>query len=102
MDSVSKRGKDKRPFLTSTPFLLLLMVAGTGAFWFFGREPAVKTLPYGELMQILQANDPGLHWQNVKVGKAEIRRDIVTTNTVSTGKTTPAPLLDKLASRTLS
>jgi len=74
---VSKRGKDKRPLLTSTSFLLLLMIVGTGFFWFFGREPGVRNLPYGELMQILQANDPALTLEKAKAARSEIRGEIV-------------------------
>jgi cell division protease FtsH len=99
MDSVNKR-KDKRSFLTSTTFLLLMMLVGTAFFWFFGREPSVRNLPYGELMQILQANDPALTLEKVRVGRSEIRGEIVTTDTVSNGKNTTEKLVEKQAFRT--
>ncbi|HMF17601.1 MAG TPA: ATP-dependent zinc metalloprotease FtsH [Gemmataceae bacterium] len=97
---MNKRSKDKRPLLTSTSFLLLLMMLGTAFFWFFGREPGFRNLPYGELMQILQANDPALTLDKVKVGRSEIRGEIVTSDTVSNGKTTTERLVERQAFRT--
>ena len=97
---MNKRGKDKRSFLTSTSFLLLMMLVGTAFFWFFGREPGVRNLPYGELMQMLQANDPALTLEKVRVGRSEIRGEIVTADTVSNGKSTTEKLVEKQAFRT--
>jgi cell division protease FtsH len=68
--------------------------------WFLSREPSVKTLTYGELLQILQADDPGVRFQNVKVGKTEIRGEIVTSDMISDGQTTPGKAEEVKAFRT--
>src|SRR5262249_21296505 len=47
------------------------------------REPAGLTLKYGELKQILQ--DPTVTFQKVKVGRAEIRGEILTRDPTSDG-----------------
>src|SRR6516165_4017777 len=76
------------------------MMLGTAFFWFFTGEPGFRNLPYGELMQILQANDPALTLDKVKVGRSEIRGEIVTADTVSNGKTTTERLVERQTFRT--
>jgi len=97
---VQKRGKDRRSLFTSTTLTIVAVAGSTLIFWLMNREPAVKILTYGELMQILKADDPALRLQNVNVGRSEIRGEIVTTDTVSNGKTVPEPLVDKHRFRT--
>ena len=92
---MQKRGKDKRSLFTNTTVLILAVAGSFLVFWLFNRESSVKILTYGELMQILMADDPGLHLQNVNVGRTEIRGEIVTTDMVSNGKTVPELLVEK-------
>jgi cell division protease FtsH len=92
---VQKRGKDRgRGLLTSVPFVIGLVVLAIGLFWFFGRDGSVKNLTYGELMQILQADDPAVRFQNVRVGKSLIQGEIVVADTVSDGKTSPTQVAE--------
>ncbi len=98
---MQKRGKERSNSPTSrSPFWLVLVGLGVGSLLFFPREPAAKTLAYGELMQILQAEDPAVRFQNVKVGRSEIRGEIVTTDTVSDGKTSGDTLVEVRPFRT--
>jgi cell division protease FtsH len=69
---------------------LLFLLVSYGVFWFINRGPGSITLKYGELVQILQAPDPGARFQNVRVGRTEIRGEIVTSDAVSDGKDNPA------------
>src|SRR5262245_6437672 len=83
---VQMKGKDRRhPWLGSTTWLLVALFLLFGLYWFVNREPTSIVLKYGELMQVLQAQDPGVRLQNVKVTRTEIRGDIVTTDQVSDG-----------------
>jgi len=66
--------------------LLLLLLLLYGGFWYFNREPSGITLKYGELVQILQTPDSGVRFENVHVGRTEIRGDIITSDAVSGGK----------------
>jgi cell division protease FtsH len=83
---VQKRGKDRgRPWLTNSPWLLLITLAVFGVSWFVvNREPLAIPLKYGELKQVLQA--PGASFQRVKVGRTEIRGEIVTRDPLSDGE----------------
>ena len=68
--------------------LLLLLAVVYGIFWYFNREPGSLTLKYGELVQMLQTSDPGVRFENLHVGRTEIRGEIVTSDPVSGGKDT--------------
>ncbi len=83
---MQKRGKDRgRPWLTNSPWLLLITLAVFGVSWFVvNREPLAIPLKYGELKQVLQA--PGASFQRVKVGRTEIRGEIVTRDPLSDGE----------------
>jgi cell division protease FtsH len=60
------------------------MVLALGAsfliYWLVNREPGGVTLKYGELLQVLEAarHNPAVSVQHVKVGRTEIRGEIVT------------------------
>jgi cell division protease FtsH len=86
---VQKKGTPKRSWLNGAPWVLLVLFALTGVYWFVNREPTSVTLPYGELMQILQDRNPAVRFRNVKVGRTEIRGEIVTTDEVSDGSLKP-------------
>ncbi len=87
-----QKRKDRRSIFTSTPVLIGVIVVVMGLFWFFSRDTSVKTLTYGEFLQILQADDPAVRFEKVTVSRAEIRGEIITSDTVSDGKTTPGKL----------
>jgi cell division protease FtsH len=98
---VQKKGKDRKPFLTSTPLLVLVLLFASFMFWFANREPQVKTLTYGELMQILQADDPAVRFQNVVVRRnADIRGEMVITEAVSDGTSAPGKVVETRPFRT--
>jgi cell division protease FtsH len=98
---VHKKGKDRKSLFSSTPFFVVFVLLASAMLWFFNREPQVKTLSYGELMQILQADDPAVRFQNVLVRRnSEIRGDMVVTETVSDGKTTPGKIVETRPFRT--
>jgi cell division protease FtsH len=63
-------------------FLLFLSLA-FGLFWLANHEQAGISLTYGQFRQILQ--DPGVRFQDVKVGKSEIRGKISTRDRISDG-----------------
>jgi cell division protease FtsH len=99
---VQKKGKDRKPFITSTSLLLLFLLFATFLVWFVNRDQQVKTLTYGELMQILQADDPAVRFKNVKYSRPaqEVRGDMLLTETVSDGKSTPGQNVETRSFRT--
>jgi cell division protease FtsH len=101
---VQKKGKDRsRPFLTSSPLLLLLtvMAAFAFAFWFLNREQNVRELSYGSLMHICKADDPTAHFQNVVIHKgSEIKGELLITDTISDGTLKPQQVDEKRLFRT--
>jgi cell division protease FtsH len=66
--------------------LLLLLTGLYGIFWYLNREPGSITLKYGQFVQMLQATDPGVRFENLTVGHTEIHGEIVTSDPVSGGK----------------
>ncbi len=87
---MQKKGKDRKSFFSSTPWLLIFVLLASSTFWVFNREPPARSLSYGELMQILQADDPNVHFQNVVIRRnSDIRGEMVVADTVSDGKATP-------------
>jgi cell division protease FtsH len=66
-------------------FRVLIVVVLTlgGIGWVLTREPPTVTLKYGELKQVL--SDPNVTFQNVKVGRTEIRGEMVTRDAASGG-----------------
>ncbi len=98
---MQKKGKDRKSLLASTPALFLFVLSASALLWFFSREPQVKTLTYGELMQILKVDDPTVHFQNVVVRRnSEIRGEMVVTDTVSDGKETAGKSVEARLFRT--
>src|SRR4051794_5307654 len=83
--TVQKKATPRRPWLTSTPIMLLLFGALLGGYWFYSREPASIPLGYGELKLILQDRNAAVRFRNVKVGRSEVRGEIVTNDEVSEG-----------------
>src|SRR5262249_41107003 len=81
---VPRKGKDRRrPWLSSGMWVLVTFGIITAVYWYFNREPGAIQLKYGELVEILRADDPGLSFQDVRVGKTEIRGKIVTHDPVA-------------------
>jgi cell division protease FtsH len=98
--AVNKRGKDRKtPWLSSTSWLLFLLLIGSAVFWFFNREPAAIELKYGELTQMLQGRDPAVRFLNVRAGHTEIRGELHTNDLVSDGSAEPNRLVQSRAFR---
>lgn len=91
---MQKKAKDKRPLLTSTPALIVFALIALAIFWITNREPGPRPLGYGELVQILQADDPAVRFTNVKVGRNEIRGEMVIQDTISDGKNEPSKVTE--------
>ena len=94
---MQKKGKDRsRPILSSTPLLLLVALAAAFAFWFVNREQSMREISYGNLMEICKAKDPTAQFQNVVIHKgAEIKGELLVTDTISDGTLQPAQAKDK-------
>jgi len=75
---VQKRGKERgRPWFTSTPLFALLFLLACGLYWLANRDaPGRISLTYGQFKQILL--DRGVQFQDVKIGRTEIRGKITT------------------------
>src|SRR4051794_15188217 len=75
---VQKKGRNvRKPILISLPLVILVAVLSL-LMWYVNREALVRELPYGGLMQIVKADDPGVRFQNVAVRhNIEIRGDMV-------------------------
>jgi cell division protease FtsH len=80
--------------------LLLVLLLLYGGFWYANREPSSILLKYGQLVQILQASDPGVRFENFRVRRTEIRGDIVTSDTVSAGKDSGDKVVERKSFRT--
>lgn len=92
---MQRRGKERgRTWMSGTSVFFLLMAGAAILLWLLGHEPPPRNLTYGELMQILAAEDPAVRFQNVHVGRSEIRGEIVTADTVSDGKLIPGRQVD--------
>jgi cell division protease FtsH len=83
---VQKKSNRRWPKLSDLRWLLLGLFLLPAGYWWFTREPAPITLRYGELQRILQDRNPAVRFQNVKVGRTEVRGEIVTTDEVSDGQ----------------
>src|SRR5262249_51969331 len=69
-DVQKRKERGGRPWYASPHFVLIIGVAGLVLLWLWSRDPGVKTLTYGEFMQIVRANDPAVHL-HVKIGRSE-------------------------------
>ncbi|HXG11728.1 MAG TPA: ATP-dependent zinc metalloprotease FtsH [Gemmataceae bacterium] len=86
---MQKRGKDRGRFWLSNGFwLLLIVLASFSVLWLVSRDPGSVSLKYGELIQVLNAarGNPAVTFQKIKVGREDIRGEIVTTDPVSDGE----------------
>jgi cell division protease FtsH len=80
--SAPKRNKERgQPWLGNVLVLLLGLALILGVYWLLLHEPAGVTLKYGEFKQILQ--DPSVVLQKVKVGRGEIRGEVITHDRIS-------------------
>src|SRR5262245_26070245 len=70
-----------RWWLNQNPLLLLLLLLLLPLVWLYRADPAAVTLGYGEFKQVLQA--PGVRFQDVRVGKTEIRGNLILRDVVS-------------------
>jgi cell division protease FtsH len=78
-----KKGKERGRWrwFGSGPVLAVLILLTCGIIWAVNREPSTIPLRYGEFKELLL--DKSVTFKNVKVGKTEIRGDIVTRDPVS-------------------
>ncbi|MFO0965906.1 MAG: ATP-dependent zinc metalloprotease FtsH [Gemmataceae bacterium] len=83
---MQKKSKDKRFLLNSTPVVFILCLLAMTALWYFNREAPPKSLGYGELMQILQADDPAVRFEEVRVSRNEVRGKMVIQDKVTDAK----------------
>ena len=83
---MQKKGKERKPrsFLTGPPALLVVILGVSVLSWLINRDSAGSVLlSYGELMQILQADDPSVKFQKVRASPTEVRGEIVTSDTLT-------------------
>jgi cell division protease FtsH len=97
---VQRKGSQRWPWLNNLRWLLLGLLLVPLGYWYFTREPVPITLRYGELQRILQDRNPAVRFQNVKVGRYEVRGEIVTTDEVSDGQVKTAVHTEKTYFRT--
>lgn len=88
---MQKKGKDRnRLFLSSTPFLLLLLLLGILLAWVATHDSTTRDLSYTELMQICKADDANLRLRNVVFKRnGDVVGEMVVSDTVSDGTLTP-------------
>src|SRR6266852_3559455 len=86
---VQKKPNPRRFWQGGAPWVVATVILLTGAFWFYNREPPAITLDYGNLKLLLQDQTGAVQFKNVKVGRTEIRGEIVTTDEVSDGGLAP-------------
>ena len=97
---MQKKGKERFRLFSSTPIFILFLVLAAWMIYLYQREPAARDISYGELMQILSADDPAVRFRNVVVTRDEIRGDIISTDTVSNGTSEPAEVVENRPFRT--
>src|SRR5437867_3812539 len=90
----------RRFWLGSAPWLLLTLLLIAGTYWFYNREPAGITLDYGKLKLLLSDQSRAVQFKNVKVGRTEIRGEIVTIDEVSDGSLTSSRQMQVKSFRT--
>src|SRR5436305_1550874 len=89
--AVQKKGKDRgRLILSSTPFLILLLLLGILLAWVATHDSTARDLSYTELMQICKADDANLRLRNVVFRRnGDVVGEMVVSDTVSDGTLTP-------------
>ena len=81
---VQKARKEKPKWYVSRPPILIALALLVGSVvWALNWEPQSKELSQGELKSIVSAEDPGLTFTSVIVGKTEIRGEMITTDPVT-------------------
>jgi cell division protease FtsH len=83
--SVNKKGRERKRarWLSSGPWMAVVLLLLCGTFWLVNREPAAIPLKYGAFKQILL--DRTVTFKNLEVHAADIRGEIVTHDPVSGG-----------------
>jgi cell division protease FtsH len=84
-----KRNKERnRSLIPGGPLLVIVLVLGCVVWWLTNREPSHVVIKYGELLQILNASkhDPNVVVQRVRVGRSDIRGEIIVNDPISDGK----------------
>jgi cell division protease FtsH len=90
---VQKKGKERwRPWLTSGPWLIVVLAVMLGSYWLLNRDSGVVTLKYHEFVQSLRAagDDPAVSFRKVEIDRGEIRGEIVTNDTTTGSDENPA------------
>jgi cell division protease FtsH len=80
---VQKKGRERGRWISTGLLLGIALLVTTCFVWFFSHEPSAVPLKYGEFKQLLLDNS--ITFQKVKVGRTEIRGEIVTHDTASDG-----------------
>lgn len=80
--SSSPKGKERNSWLANLFVFSLAFLLLTSTYWYLKHEPAPIELKYGEFKQILQ--DPTVSLQKLRVGRSEIRGEIVTRDRATT------------------
>ena len=78
-----KKGRERVRQISTGVLLVFGLFFAVWIFWFFNHEPSALPLKYGEFKQLLL--DRSVTFQKVKVGRTEIRGEIVTQDPVSDG-----------------
>jgi cell division protease FtsH len=89
---VQKKSGARKPWVGNSSWLLLVVTGLLVGTWLLTRDSSGLALGYGELKQILQSPGAAVHFQNLHVGRGEIRGEIVTTDEISDGSLAPARL----------
>ena len=86
---MQKKGRERVRQISTGVLLGFTLFFAVWIFWFFNHEPSALPLKYGEFKQLLL--DRSVTFQKVKVGRTEIRGEIVTQDPVSDGGSNAAP-----------
>src|SRR4051794_19048553 len=98
---MSKKGKDKsRPWLSPITLLPVMFLIFAMFYWYITSQTSTLDIEYGKLMAMLQADDPGLRFQSVRVDRGEVRGKLLTSDPVSDGSDKPERLVQVHSFRT--
>jgi cell division protease FtsH len=87
-----KPTKERRAFPSATQIAVILLLLFSGLVWSINREPGAYPITYGELMQILKADNPNVRFRNIQVSPGEVRGEMVTADPVTDASGTKASL----------